>query len=475
MTRLSQAALAALPPSVARPAAARAVGSHAAPGVVHLGVGNFHRAHQALAFDDLIEAGDARWGVCGVSLKRPAMRDALAPQDGLYSLLVRDGTGTRARVVGALRELLVAPQQAAAVLARLADARTRLVTLTITEKGYDETGPGSALAVLLAGLAARRAAKAGGVSLLSCDNLAGNGERLRERLLRAAASSPLPDSALLARWIDAEVVCPNSMVDRIVPSTTDADREAASGLLGMRDAWPVVAEPFSQWVLEHRFAGDPPPLARVGVQLVTDAAPWEAMKLRMLNAAHSAMAYLGAAAGLGTVDVAVAEPRLRAFIARLWQQVQPTLPPAVRAEAPAYANRLMARFANPALGHSLLQISMDGSRKLPQRLVSSLIEARREGLPHDAMVTALAAWMRFLEGVDDLGRPLPLDDPLAARLRSLAVPGADARGNVSRLLRLSDVFEGRLHEDATLVESLSLALTRQRERGALAALTIGSA
>jgi fructuronate reductase len=458
--RLGDARLAGLPADVARPGYDR---TRAAIGVVHLGVGNFHRAHQAVAFDDLLAAGDPRWGVCGVSLVRPAMRDALAPQDGLYALLVRDGAGTRVRVVGALRELRVAPEAPAAVVGRIASPDTRLVTLTITEKGYDDEGPGGAVALLLAGLAARRAAGRGGLSLLSCDNLSRNGARLHARLRAAAAAT---DPAL-ADWIEARVACPDTMVDRIVPATTDEDRVQAAERLGVADAWPVAAEPFSQWVVARRFAGEAPPLDAAGVQWVDDVAPWEAMKLRLLNAAHSSLAYLGAPAGIGTVDAAIAEPRLRAFVERLWAQAAATLPAPVRGEAPAYGARLLERFANPALRHRLLQIAADGSRKLPQRLVATLLEARRAGLPHDAPLLGLAAWARFCAGRDEAGRALPLDDPLAARLRAAAAGDADAVAGA--MLSITEVF-GDAARDASLAGDLAAALRALRARGTLGTL-----
>jgi fructuronate reductase len=458
--RLGDATLASLPADVARPAYDRA---RIACGVVHLGVGNFHRAHQAVAFDDLLATGDPRWGVCGASLVRPAMRDALAPQDGLYALLVRDGAGTRVRVVGALRELRVAPEAPGALVARIAKPDTRLVTLTITEKGYDDDGPGGAIALLVAGLAARRAAGRDGLSLLSCDNLSRNGERLHARLREAAGAS----DAALADWIDARIACPDTMVDRIVPATTDADRAQAAARLGVEDAWPVVAEPFTQWVIERRFAGETPPLDAAGVRYVEDVAPWEAMKLRLLNAAHSALAYLGASAGIATVDAAIAEPRLRAFVERLWAQAGATLPAAVRGEGPAYGARLLERFSNPALRHRLLQIATDGSRKLPQRLVATLLAARRAGLPHDAPLLAIAAWARFCAGRDDAGRPLPLDDPLAERLR-LAAAG-DAAAAARAMLSITEVF-GDAARDESLADALAAALRALRERGSLGAI-----
>lgn len=463
MSRLCDRALAAgLPAGVRTPGYAReAVGI----GVVHLGVGNFHRAHQAVAFDDLLAHGDARWGICGVSLRRPLMHEALAPQDGLYTLLERDGAQTRVRVVGALQERIVAPRDPAALARRLAAATTRLVTLTITEKGYDETGPGSAVAVLRDGLAARRAAGAGGLTLMSCDNLSANGTRLHARLLAAAA-----DDVALAHWIERQVACPDTMVDRIVPATTDDDRALAASRLGCVDAWPVPTEPFSQWVVQRRVAGEAPPLERAGVTWVEDVGPWEAMKLRLLNAAHSALAYVGAAAGFATVDAAVADPRLRAFVLRLWAQATPTLPSEVREAAPAYCERLLGRFANPALGHRLLQIATDGSRKLPQRWLATLREARRDGLAHDALLLALAGWMRFCAGRDDAGDTLPLDDPLSERLRAAAATPGDAIRAVHAMLAIDAVFDASARADAELARSIARVLGALRQTGARAAI-----
>lgn len=455
--RLCDATLAGLPADVRRPGYAR---SRAAIGVVHLGVGNFHRAHQAIAFDDLLASGDLRWGVCGVSLRRAATRDALRPQDGLYALLERDGGGTRVRVPGALRELLLAPAQRVATIARLADPAVRAVTLTITEKGYDDPGPHGAVALLRDGLAARRAAGAGGLTLLSCDNLAGNGRRLRAGLLRAAA-----DDAALAAWIEREAPCPDTMVDRIVPATVDADREEAATRLGCADVWPVACEPFSQWVVEAGFAGGAPPLERVGVQVVGDVAAWEAMKLRLLNAAHTALAMLGAPAGITTVDAAIAEPRLAVFVGRLWAQAAAVLPAAVRAEAPAYAARLRARFANPALRHRLVQIAQDTSRKLPQRLVATVDDAAAAGLPHDAPLLAVAAWMRWCAGADERGRDLPLDDPLASRLRAAARTSGEALEAVHALLALPEVFPAHWARDTARTHALARSLTALRARG----------
>ena len=445
-----------------------------------MGVGNFHRAHQAVAFDALAHLGDARWGVCGVNLRRPAMRDALTAQGGLYTVLERDAGGTRAKVMGALRELYVAPESTASVLARLASPDTRLVTLTITEKGYDDTGAGSALALLVDGLAARQSAGAGRLTLMSCDNLAANATVLRARLLALAQArgeaAGARSTESLAAWIEREVVCPHTMVDRIVPATTQADRDEAAQLLGLHDAWPVATEPFSQWVIEARFAGEPPALDRVGAQWVNDVAAWESMKLRLLNAAHSSLAYLGLPMGLDTVDQAVAAPVLKGFLDQLWRQAAPTLPAAVHPEVPAYTARLLARFANSALHHALVQISADGSRKLPQRLLGTVRDARRLGLPHDALLMSLAAWMRFLAGRrdPDASPASPMwvvDDPLADRLVTIARRAHSVRESVGALLAVREVFDDDWRDDPGLVDALSRAWQALNAKGTVAALS----
>jgi fructuronate reductase len=480
LPRLSLATLGALPDAVARPR--YAVGS-VRIGVVHLGVGNFHRAHQAVAFERLLGGGDLRWGIAGVSLRRSAMRDALAPQDGLYTVLERGPQGPRATVVGALRELHAAADGLAPVIARIADPQVAVVTLTITEKGYDDTGPASAAGLLAAALAQRRAVGAGGLTAISCDNLQENGAKLRERVLREAAAVAAgggggalgsgggggSGSGGLVAWIERSVAFPNGMVDRIVPATTQADRDDAAALLGCIDEWPVPAEPFSQWVLEDRFAGPRPALETAGVQMVDDVAGWEAMKLRLLNAAHSAFAYLGAAAGLETVDQAAGDPRLRAFVERLWDEAAATLPPAVRPLVAGYTAQLHDRWANPGIRHRLHQIAMDGSRKLPNRLIAPLREQRRDGRPADAMVHLTAAWMHWAGGVDDDGSPHELDDPLAERLASAASAG-DARATVRAMLQIDEVFGTDLRDDAALVDALSGALAAIRAKGTLATL-----
>ena len=395
-------------------------------GIVHLGIGNFHRAHQAVYADDALAAGERDWAICGINLRSRDIVDRLNAQDGLYTLLVRgagegdDASGTRARVIGSMREAIAFAAEPKRAAARLADPAVRIVTLTITEKGYaDGEGgaiarDGSAIALLLDGFAARIAAGAGPLTLLSCDNLSGNGDTLRRVLSQAAARR---GDAALAGFVAERIECPNTMVDRIVPATGQADIDEARALTGFADACPVATEPFTQWVIEDRFAAGRPDWARDGVQFVRDVAPFEAMKLRLLNAAHSALACLGVPAGLETVDRAIADPALRGFVERMWREdLAPGLPAELRDAVPGYCRALLARFANPALGHRLRQIAMDGSQKIPMRWLPAVRAALAQGAMPDALAAAIAGWIRFLGGRGEGGEAWTIDDPLAAAL-----------------------------------------------------------
>lgn len=411
MDRLHPDILATLPAAVQRPPFDRGA---LQPGIVHLGIGAFARAHTLPITDAAIAAsGDARWGVVGVSLRQPDTRDALAPQDGLYALALRDAGGARLQVVGSLLQLLVAPEDPQAVLQALAAPTTRLVTLTITEKGY-HAEPDGAADYLARALQQRRAGGLGGMSMLSCDNLPSNGQVLRRVVLQRAAEL----DATLADWIAGACSFPCCMVDRIVPRTTDADRTQVAAALGVHDAWPVVGEPFMDWAIEDHFVAGRPDWTAGGARFVPAAEPFEQLKLRMVNGSHSALAYMGSLLGLPTVDRAVADPTLRAFAdALLRDEVQPTLPPLPGLDLDAYRARLLQRFANPALQHRLLQIAMDGSQKIPQRWLATVRQRLAAGQGIEHLALCVAAWLRFIDGVDEQGRALPLDDPLADALR----------------------------------------------------------
>ncbi|HEX7873295.1 MAG TPA: mannitol dehydrogenase family protein [Sphingobium sp.] len=483
MRRLANAALDGLPDDVERPS--YDIG-RVETGVVHLGIGAFHRAHQAVVFDDALRSGDLRWGIVGVSLRSAGVRDQMVPQDGLYTVLERSDAGRQARIVGAVRDVLVAPEDPAKVVAALALPSVHIVTLTVTEKGYhldpatgrlrtddmeiaadlaDLSAPRSAPGFLVAGLAARREAGLPPFTAISCDNLPHNGSRLRAAVLAVAEAH---DPALAA-WIAAEGAFPQTMVDRIVPATTDEDIAALSETLGVEDRAMVKTEPFLQWVIEDRFCGQRPDFAALGVQLTAEVAPWEEAKLRLLNGAHSGIAYLGGLAGIDQVDQFVALPEGRGFVEALWDESAATLTPPPGLDIAVYRDRLMARFANSTLAHRTRQIAMDGSQKVPQRLVAPILSRRAKGEPVDALALALAAWMRWQGGVDDMGEAFVVDDPLAARTAAALAGASDAAERVSALLAIEAVFPVAFGQDGELVALLSAMLETLESDGALAA------
>jgi fructuronate reductase len=421
--RLSEATLALAPPWVRRPAERPAVR------VLHLGIGAFHRAHQAVVFDDL------GWGVAGASLRSPAVREAMAPQDCLYSLVV----GEEVRVIGAVREVLLE-----GLTERIAAPETKLITLTITEKGYL---PGSrAIEMLAEGLAQRRAE----ITILCCDNLPGNGARLREAVLAAAGDR--------AEWIAERCAFPQTMVDRIVPATEEADIEALAGRIGLVDRAMVKAEPYFQWVIEDRFRGERPDFEAAGVTIAADIGPWEDAKLRLLNGAHSGLAYLGGLAGVEFVHQFVADPAGRRFVEALWDEAESTLSPPPGLDIGSYRAALMRRFANAALQHRTRQIAMDGSQKLPQRLLAPIAARLERGQGIDALALAVAAWMRWQGGRDDAGNAFTVDDPLAGETRRCRGPEA--------LLGIAAVFPPRLAADPRFAGAVTAQLGRLAALGA---------
>ena len=477
---LSEATLDRLPGQIRRPAYDR---SRIATGIVHLGIGAFHRAHQAVVIDDLLAGGATEWGIVGASLRSPDTRDALAPQDNLYTLAVRSGDGTDHRIIGSVLATEVAKEKPGQLIARLANPATRIVSLTVTEKGYchtpqtgdlDETHPDivhdlqnpgtprSAIGFLVAALARRRIAGESPFTVLSCDNLAANGLTLRRIVTQFAGLR----SRNLANWIDSEVAFPSTMVDRIVPETTDADRAAVSTALGMTDAWPVVTEPFTQWIVEDRFTAGRPDFAAAGVQLVSDVTPFEHMKLRLLNASHSALAYLGYLAGFETIAATMIDPRFAAFARQVMQDSAPTLAMPEGTDLAGYGVSLLHRFSNPALHHRTWQIAMDGSQKLPQRLLATMRDRLRLGLPIKTHALAVAGWMRYVTGTDEQGRTIDVRDPLAAKLKAIA----DSTGPVAdrlapALLEVDSIF-GTLGADPRMRSAVTEALTKLYKLGA---------
>lgn len=494
MNRLNDTTVATLPAAVARPAYARRA---LKTGIVHLGIGAFMRAHMAAATEAAIAAGDMRWGITGVSLRQPDTRDALGPQDGLYTLAIRDADASgqprqRLQVIGVVQALLVAPENPQAVLDAIAAPDTRIVSLTVTEKGYchdPATGalrldhpdivhdlanplvPRSAIGMLVYGLQLRQARGLGPITLMSLDNLPANGRVLRAAVLRFAEEI---DSSLRT-WIEDQCRFPCSMVDRIVPKTTDADRDTVSAALGCTDAWPVLGEPFFDWAIEDEFAADRPDWTLGGARFVPDAEPFEKLKLRMVNGTHSSLAYLGAMAGWQTVDKAIGQPDLRTHIEALMRdEIEPTLPALPGLDVAAYRNNLLARYANPALAHRTHQIAMDGSQKLPQRLLGTLRDRLARGLPITRMALGLAAWMHYLRGVDEQGQSYRIDDPHADALTALyqtSIGHAVSTASVHAMLAYAPVF-GDLAGNAALTAALLPLLQSLQSQGV--ATTLGA-
>ena len=480
--RLSQANLAAIAGRVAVPTYDR---TRLAPAIVHIGVGGFHRAHQAVYLDDLAAQGiTLDWGEHGVGLL-PAdkpMAEALIPQECLYTVVARGAGGDTARVIGSMTAYLFAPDDPARVLDLLADPTTRIVSLTITEGGYhveSHTGrfeadhpaiqadlhhpdqPSGVFGYLCAALDRRRRAGAPPFTVLSCDNLQGNGAVARTAITSFAR---LRDDRL-ADWIEAHVAFPNAMVDRITPQTTDADRAFVAETLGIVDAWPVLTEPFTQWVLEDTFCNGRPPLEQVGVQVVSDVHPYETLKLRLLNASHQAMGYLGYLAGYRYIHDVMADADFRAFIARLMKdEVAPLLPPVLGIDLAGYQQTLLERFANPKIGDQVARICTDGSDRMPKFLLPSLAEALEQGRAHRLLTLAVAGWLRYLRGVDEAGREIAIADHLAGELRERATAGRD---NPRPVLSLRSVF-GDLGRNEPFVAELAAAVRELDAGGAKA-------
>jgi fructuronate reductase len=483
MDRLCNATLARLPAGIATPAYDRTT---LTTGIIHLGLGAFQRAHQAVYTDALL-ASDPRWGILGVSLRSPETRDALAPQDGLYCLATMDGRGTSHRIIGALTGTVVAPEDPAALVARLADPALRIVSTTVTEKGYSHdpaTGalreddpdirhdlihigrPRTTLGTIVAGLKRRKALGLAPFTVLACDNLPANGRTLRGLVIGFAELLDVE----LGKWVAGEVRFPSTMVDRIVPATTEEDRASVAAALGLTDAWPVVAEPFSQWVIEDDFGLERPAWDQAGARFVQDVAPYELMKLRLLNGAHSTLAYLGYLMGRETVSAAMQETGIaRLLEAMMRDEVTPTLPALGGIDLSSYRASLLERFRNPTLKHRTWQIAMDGSQKLPQRLLGTIRDRLAKGQPIDRLALGVAGWMRYVIGIDEMGETIDVRDPLAPRLRAIAdETGPVAARLAPALFALREVFGTDLPADPRFAAAVEAALDRLLTLGARA-------
>jgi fructuronate reductase len=485
-SRLGLAALGRLPEAsrpLLRPGDARA-------GIVHLGLGAFHRAHQAVYTEEAIAAAGGDWGIVGVAPRSTDVVATLAAQDNLFSVTTLSGEGARTRVVGALAGVRHAASDPDAVVALLADPAIRVVTLTVTEKAYQldpVTGalrPDAALAadlagdgpprtvpgLLVRGLAARATADAGPVALVSCDNLPANGARLRGLVEQALTACGASDRVL--GWVAGQVAFPGTMVDRIVPASTAQTLDTARRALGCADLAAVAAEPYRQWVVEDDFPGGRPAWERAGAVLTENAGAWERVKLRGLNGLHSATAYLGALAGRETVADALRVPGLTGVLRRLVaEEVAASFTPPEGVSMVDYGDEVLARFANPAIRHRTLQIAVDGSQKLPQRVLHTIADLRAAGRSARWCALVVAAWMRFVGGHADDGTPLPLADPLADRIRAALAAGGDTpAGTVDALLGLREVFPAEVAADDEVRADVLDWLTALRRHGVAATL-----
>ena len=485
MTALSALTLGELDPRVSRPAYDR---SKVTASIVHFGVGGFHRAHEAMYLDRLLESGQAMdWGICGVGALPHDRRivDTLNRQDCLYTLVVKHPDGHREpRVIGSIVEMKFAPDDPQAVVDRLADDRTRIVSLTITEGGYlvnqvtgefnaadpsiqaDLAGDGPPTTVfgfIVAALQQRRASGRAPFTVMSCDNLPGNGNVAR-RMITAFARLRDPG---LADWMEAKVAFPNSMVDRITPVTAPEDIQRLSEEFGVDDGWPVVCEPFTQWVLEDHFTQGRPPFEAAGVQLVGDVEPYELMKLRLLNASHQALCYLGYLAGYRYAHEVCQDPLfVRFLLDYMEREGSPTLPPVPGVDLDAYRRELIERFANPEVRDTLARLCAESSDRIPKWLVPVIKENLRTGGEIERSALVVASWARYAEGVDEQGQKIEVVDRL--RDRVMAAAAAQVTEPLA-FIRDPDLF-GDLAGDARFAAAYTASLDSLHTRGARATL-----
>lgn len=462
-------------------------------GILHIGVGNFHRAHQAVYLDDLQElTRSGEWGVCGVGIRpeNQPLLDALVPQDNLYTVAERSEQAESLRVIGIMPEYLAGWNDPETVLRKIASPSVRIVTLTITEGGYPyhpATGepdldrpdlaadratperPSSAFGFLIEALARRRQNGTAPCSILSCDNIQGNGQ-VTQRIVLAIAERRDP---ALARWIRSNVAFPCSMVDRITPATTEEVRQLVRERCGLEDAWPVGCEDFRQWVVEDRFCSGRPDWEQVGVLMTDDVHPYELTKIRLLNASHAAMGYLGYLDGYRMIDRIMGDPLFQRYIWEMMEEIVPTLVPVAGMELTGYRKRLLKRFANSKIGDTTERICMEGSSRMPKFLVPALIEQLERGGRTRLMCLAVAGWLRYLSGVDEQGQDISIIDSseVAPRLQEAARAIAqDPSHHPAPALRIRKLF-GAMAASTVCVAQIQSALHSLYARGARATLT----
>lgn len=452
--------------------------------IVHFGFGAFHRAHQALLTDRVLNARGGDWGICEISLfSGDTLMTQLREQDHLFTVLEKGAEGNQAIIVGAVKECLNAKLDSlAAIIEKFCEPQVAIVSLTITEKGYcidPATGkldprnerimhdlqhsqePHSAPGILVEALSRRRERGLPPFSVLSCDNIPDNGHVVKNAVLGMAQQR----SAELAAWIAEQVSFPGTMVDRIVPAATDASLAEIAEVLGVEDPCAISCEPFIQWVIEDNFVAGRPEWEAAGVQMVDDVLPWEQMKLRMLNGSHSFLAWLGYLAGFAHINDCMADAHFRAAARRLMLDEQAPTLRITGVDLTDYAESLLARFANPALQHRTWQIAMDGSQKLPQRMLESIRLHLQRGTPWPLLALGVAGWMRYVSGVDDAGNAIDVRDPLAATFREKVAQSSEHE-RVTALLSLSEIFGSDLAQNPDFVSGIETAWQRIATQGA---------
>ena len=459
-------------------------------GIIHLGLGAFYRAHGAIYIAEAMAHSRGDWGIIGVNLIRPDQRDLLKPQGFAYTAVELSPTSEVSQVINVLNDVLVARENPAAVLQVMASPAIKIVTLTVTEKGYchePSSGalnrahsdiihdvnhglPQSAVGFLVRALQMRRAAGVAPFTVLCCDNLPQNGHVVRGVVLELAHLI----NPGLADWIAQNGAFPSTMVDRIVPATSPEDIVKLADKSGYLDRSPVIHEPFCQWVIEDNFVNEErPDFVAAGAQMVKDVSRFEQMKLRMLNGSHSALAYLGYLAGHETISDTVADPAFATYVRQLWAEIMPVVRAPQGFDLQVYAQALMERYANSKIRHRTWQIAMDGSQKLPQRLLGSLEANIAAGKPVPGLCLAVAAWMYYVGGIDQTGQPIDVKDPMAEKLRAISDASTTPADKVAALLSLSEIFPIELAENlkAPVTEAAQILWTQGARQAALQVVT----
>lgn len=495
---ISDATLDSLPESIDRPKYDR---SQLKTGIVHIGPGNFFKAHQATYIEDILNKGDLRWGICAVSLRSPELRDKLKEQDNLYSVFERDGNGENARVIGCLTDILVAYEDPQAVINKMADPDVKLVTMTVTQNGYyydannatldfnhpdikacldEASDPTSTVGYIVAALEKRMNEGTAPFTVMSCDNNPGNGNVLRA-VVEAYANLKSPE---LREWIHDNVEFPNTMVDRITPKTKDQSLEDSINH-GVKDNWPVFTETFHQWVIEDKSCNDMPDLASVGCDVVKHVEAFELMKIRMLNGSHMALGTIGYLSGYELADEAMNDPEIKTFIEGFMDEQIETLPVLPShdkddSKTPEEASKhfyrnsykpdLIARMENPHMGDELTRLARNGSQKAPTRLLRPIKEAIAKGGEYDHLAFGVAAWMRYVTGYDSDQAEFDINDIDAIRL-GLQDIARSSQGSAFPLLSVKEIFGGDLPANRAFAETVQKHLQSISTEGMMQALS----